>query len=206
MLYNQSQRFFLLASVFLLSACALAYEILLMRLFAIIQWHHFAYMIIGLALLGYGFSGTLVSLLQHSLKNRFGVFYISSVILFAFSSVGMFMLAQQIPFNAEVILWDRQQLFFLAVLFLLLSIPFFFAATAICLSFIEFKDKLAQVYAADLTGAAAGSLIIIFLMFTFFPQHVLLIVGLLAIVAAIGGRTNRFAVYHNFRFSGLGSH
>ena len=41
-----------LLSVALLSAAALAYEILLMRLFSIIQWHHFAYMIIiSLALL-----------------------------------------------------------------------------------------------------------------------------------------------------------
>jgi len=36
----------------LVSAAALAYEILLTRLFAIIQWHHFAYMMINVALLG----------------------------------------------------------------------------------------------------------------------------------------------------------
>ena len=39
------------ASVALLSAAALAYEILLTRLFAIVQWHHFAYMMISAALL-----------------------------------------------------------------------------------------------------------------------------------------------------------
>ena len=38
----------------LVSAAALAYEILLTRLFSIIQWHHFAYMMISVALLGYG--------------------------------------------------------------------------------------------------------------------------------------------------------
>jgi hypothetical protein len=40
-------------SIFLLSASALAYEILLIHLFSIIRYHHFAYMIISLALLGY---------------------------------------------------------------------------------------------------------------------------------------------------------
>jgi len=35
-------------SIALVSATALAYEVLLMRLFSIIQWHHFAYMMISL--------------------------------------------------------------------------------------------------------------------------------------------------------------
>jgi hypothetical protein len=43
----------LLVAVSLLSAAAIAYEILLTRLFAVALWHHFAYMIISLALLGY---------------------------------------------------------------------------------------------------------------------------------------------------------
>jgi len=37
-----------LGAIALLSATALAYEVLLTRLFAIIQWHHFASMIISL--------------------------------------------------------------------------------------------------------------------------------------------------------------
>ena len=49
-----------LLSVALISAAALAYEILLMRLLSIIHWHHFAYMIISVALLGYGASGTFM--------------------------------------------------------------------------------------------------------------------------------------------------
>jgi hypothetical protein len=47
-----------LAAVGMLSAAVLAYEILLMRLFAIVHWHHFAFMMISIALLGYGASGT----------------------------------------------------------------------------------------------------------------------------------------------------
>ena len=54
-------------SIALLSASALAYEILLMRLFSIIQWHHFAYMIISLALLGYGASGSFLTLKSNRL-------------------------------------------------------------------------------------------------------------------------------------------
>ena len=40
-----------LIAIALLSAAALAYEVLLARLFSIVLWHHFAYMIISVALL-----------------------------------------------------------------------------------------------------------------------------------------------------------
>jgi hypothetical protein len=37
------------AAISLVSASALAYEVLLTRLFSIVQWHHFAYMAISIA-------------------------------------------------------------------------------------------------------------------------------------------------------------
>ena len=55
----------------LVSAAALAYEILLMRLFSIALWHHFAYMIISLALLGYGASGALLMLAPRAVQRHF---------------------------------------------------------------------------------------------------------------------------------------
>ena len=49
-------------SVAVLSAAIVAYEIQLMHFFTIVQWYHFAYMVISIALLGFGASGTLLSL------------------------------------------------------------------------------------------------------------------------------------------------
>ena len=49
-----------LLSVSVIAAASIGYELLLMRLMSIIQWHHFAYMIISLALLGFGASGTFL--------------------------------------------------------------------------------------------------------------------------------------------------
>jgi len=171
------------SSIFLLSASALAYEVLLIRLFSIILWHHFAYMIIGLALLGYGVSGTLVSLLQQRLLKRFEIYYPLSILLFGLSSFYCFQLAQNIPFNAEVIFWDPWQIWFLVGLFILLAIPFFFAATAICLAFMRLQKNTAQIYAADLIGAGAGSLLVMLLLFWLFPQQLLLLISLLSILA-----------------------
>ncbi|WP_150744739.1 hypothetical protein, partial [Pseudomonas fluorescens] len=60
-----------LLALALLSASALGYEVLLLRLLSIIQWHHFAYMMISVALLGYGAAGTAVALARPVLAPRF---------------------------------------------------------------------------------------------------------------------------------------
>ena len=68
-------------SVALISATVLAYEVLLTRLFSIVQWHHFAYMVISIALLGFGASGTFLAL-KSRLVERFKPVYIINLILF----------------------------------------------------------------------------------------------------------------------------
>jgi hypothetical protein len=167
------------------SATALAYEVLLMRLFSIIHWHHFAYMMISLALLGYGVSGAFLILLQRQLLARFAASYIGNLALFGISAVGCFLLAQQIPFNAEEVLWDRRQTFWLLCTYLLLAVPFFFAANAIGLALIRYRERLARVYAADLLGAGLGSIGILVLLFVAMPTRALTIVGLLGTAAAL---------------------
>ena len=124
-----------LFSIALISAAALAYEILLMRLFSIIKWHHFAYMMISLALLGYGASGTFLALSRRWLEGRFLVAYVVNAVLFGIGAVVCFRLAQVVPFNPLEVLWDPQQPLWLMLIFLLLFIPFFCAANCICLAF-----------------------------------------------------------------------
>ena len=174
-------------SVALISGAALAYEVLLMRLFSIIQWHHFSYMIIGLALLGYGFSGAIVSVFQRSLLRHFTLAYLASLLLFGLTSVTGFMVAQAMPFNAELILWDNHQIIYLMIIFLLLSQPFFFAASAICLTFMQYRQQVSRIYGWDLAGAGLGSLVVIGLLFVVFPQNALIIVGALGLASLLVG-------------------
>ncbi len=155
-----------------------------MRLFSIVQWHHFAYMIIGLALLGYGFSGTITTLFQQTLLRHFYSCYTISVALFAVSGLYSFRIAQSLPFHAEMILWDPLQLWILASLFLLLSIPFFFAASAICLALMHAGNLAGRIYAVDLAGAGVGSITILILLFWLFPEKILLVISLTALLSA----------------------
>ena len=156
-----------------------------MRLFSIIQWHHFAYMMISLALLGYGVSGAFLMLFQRPLLQRFATSYTVNLALFGASSVGCFMLAQRVPFNAEEVLWDIWQTVWLLCTYLLLAVPFFFAANAIGLALIHYRAKLPRVYAADLVGAGLGSIAILALLFVIQPSQALIVLGLSGIGAAL---------------------
>lgn len=176
-------------SVALTSALVLAYEILLMKLFGIIQWHHFAYMIISLALLGYGASGTFLALTREQVLKYFSYTYVGNILLFALSSTLCFILAQQIHFNPMELLWERTQIFLLFGLYLLLSLPFFFAANAIGLAFIHHKADISRLYGSDLFGAGLGSLSILILFYLFFPESILQLISLLGLLtAAIASR------------------
>jgi len=179
---NESPPWF---SIAVLSMSALAYEILLMRLFSIIQWHHFAYMIISLALLGYGASGTFLSLFRNYLLPRYPRVYLINIILFGFSSLLCYLISQQIRFNAEEIFWDAGQPLRLMAVYILLSLPFFFVATAIGLSFIRYQNDISRIYAADLLGAGSGSILVIALLFSVLPDDTLRYIFALAMLAAM---------------------
>ncbi len=81
----------------LLSACVLSYEVLLTRLFSIVLWHHFAYMIISAAMLGYGASGTVLTLLNDKIASHFSFVYVMAAIGVVFLMPLSFLLAQQVP-------------------------------------------------------------------------------------------------------------
>ena len=65
-----------LLSIFILSAAALAYEVLMIRMFSIVHWHHFAFMVISIALLGYGASGSLITVFQRRLLDKYDQVFI----------------------------------------------------------------------------------------------------------------------------------
>lgn len=189
-------------SISLVSAAALGYEVLLMRLYSIIQWHHFAYMIISLALLGYGVSGALLTLLQKSLLRHFSFAYIANICLFGMSAVACFLIVQKLPFNTEEVLWDLRQNLWLMANYLLLAVPFFFAANAIGLALRHYRHHITGIYAADLFGAGLGSLGILGLLFILFPMQALKAIGLLGLVAAMAA-TWELRRQHSSIFIGL---
>lgn len=176
-----------LSAVGMLSAAVLAYELLLMRLFAIVHWHHFAFMMISIALLGYGASGTFLSLLPSLKANRLRWLFPAGAAGFSIACVICFLAAQRLPFNALEVFWNPRQWGYLAGIYGLLFLPFFLAATGIGAALRLSGPRIPQLYAADLGGASAGACMTIVFLFRITPSTALVIVagaGALAAAAA----------------------
>jgi spermidine synthase len=174
----------LLVAVSLLSAAAIAYEILLTRLFAIALWHHFAYMIISLALLGYGASGTFLVFVKDRALARFGPGFAALAVSFGLAAIGCYALAWRLPFNPLEVMWDWRQQLYLAAMYLLLALPFFTAGSAIGLSLAAQPARIGAIYRADLTGAGAGALGVVLAMFALPPEDCLRVIAAVAFGAA----------------------
>jgi spermidine synthase len=177
----------LLAAVALVSAAAIAYEILLMRVLSIVHWHHFAWMIISLALLGYGASGTAIALTRETLRPHFAAVFAGSALLFSIAMIVGLVLAQQVPFNALAVIWEPRQLLYLAVICLLFMLPFLFAAACIGLAFTCRPALVERIYFADLLGAGLGAALVIGTLLLLPPQRAVTVCAVLALLASLLG-------------------
>lgn len=173
-----------LLGVALISAAALAYEILLIRLFSIALWHHFAYMIISLAMLGYGASGTLLSLAPHAVRRHFVPLFCTAAIAFGIAAIACFVLAQRVPFNPLEMLWDLRQPAWLMAIYLLLALPFLCAGACVGMALSRCPAWLSRIYAFDILGAGLGSLGVVALLFVLPPADALKPIGALGCAAA----------------------
>ena len=180
---NPTRNLFL--SVFLLSAAILAYEVLLTRLFSIIQWHHYAYMVVSLALLGFGVSGAFLTIAGAPLLNRFASVYATLALLFGVTVVAGFIAAQCVPLDALSLIWDPTQAFWLALIYFIFMVPFFFAASCLGLVFMRFTTSIQSLYAVDLIGAGVGAAGVIGLLLVVDVETGLLIISTVGIAASI---------------------
>ena len=151
---------------------------------SIVQWHHFAYMIISLALLGYGASGTFIATAKRLLQPRFEFFFSLSSLLFSVTMVACFVFGQRVPFNALEIVWNPRQYFYLAVTYLVFFVPFFFAACCIGLAFTCRQSCISRIYFFDLLGAGLGAMLIVGALFLLWPQDTVIVLAIIALLAS----------------------
>ena len=184
-----------LAAVAVLSAATLGYEILLTRLFSIVQWHHFAFLAISVALLGFGASGTFLLMLGSRIRSRIEPFLALCALGFGLAAPVSFVIAERVPFNVLDAPWSPGSFGWLLVIELLLAIPFFFAATGIGRALVVFRHRLARVYAADLAGAGVGAAASVGVLYLVPAERAPdLVCGLGAVAGALalgGGRSPR---------------
>lgn len=178
-----------LPALFLLSAASLAFEVNLTRLFSVAQFYHFAFMTVSLALLGFGASGTFLSLAGGIVRHPGRALSLLSW-GFAITAVSSYGLTQALPFDSFRVALDPRQWGILALHYVALSFPFFCAGAATGLLLSLRRGAVGRTYAANLAGSALGCLLAVVLpSYTGAEGMVLLTAGLGGLSALLFSRS-----------------
>jgi len=163
----------------------LAYEILLMRLLSLALWHHFAYMVISVALLGFGAAGSLLFVLLRRMRSREEEWLLLlSGATAVFCSLA-FSLSQKVGSDPLNLVYQGREWIHMLFVYLLLAVPFLTAGGVVGILMSTAGEKTHLMYAADLVGAGCGAVGIIPALYLTPPWNLLPAVGALVLMGAL---------------------
>lgn len=145
--------------LFMLSAATLTFEINLTRLFSVAQFYHFAFMIVSVALLGYGASGTALTIFPALQRGNPAQRLMQLALATGVNILIAYLLTNWLPFDSYSIVWDRRQVFILILHYIAMATPFFFSGMALGILLTDFPDQAGSTYAVNLLGSASGCVI-----------------------------------------------
>lgn len=142
-----------------LSAATLLFETGLTRYLAVAQFYHFAFLVISLALLGFGASGTLIAVFP-----RIKEYPLERTL--AWIGIGMagciwasFLVVEWLPFDSYSIAWERRQLLFFLIYYFAISLPFLVSGLGLGTALAVVEKGHHRIYAANLAGSGLGVLL-----------------------------------------------
>lgn len=152
--------------VFAVSCLALTYEVVLIRLLTISQDASYIGVVISLALLGFGYSGSFLVWIKDRLQSPqyFRRFIILHIIAFPIAIGACTLLSIRYSVHPGELLWDKSLLFDSFMAFFILSVPFFLASNLINATMVVFPSGIHRIYAFDLWGAGLGGIAALFLL------------------------------------------
>ena len=154
-----------LAGVFVLALSIIVFEIALTRVFAIMMWHHFTYMVISVGLLGFGAAGSILTARQDALRSDSPVPQLCTCSLaYGVSVVAAFAFATRIEIDSLRIWEDPTNLLRFGVLYAAIAVPFVFGGMAIGMALTRFARDVNRLYFSDLLGSALGAGVSILLL------------------------------------------
>ncbi|MEZ5275186.1 MAG: hypothetical protein R3F07_02250 [Opitutaceae bacterium] len=170
-----------------ISAAVLCYQVILMQLLAAVVWYHFAYLVISFALLGFGLSGTLLTVraLGRRLAERSAL---STLAAFsATSMLGVVALAGAGPFQIDLygIFSDSATWTGPIAIQGLLLLPFTSGALVIATILLRTPSRAGINYGINLSASALGALITPALLNFLTPIQALIVPASLAAIGSL---------------------
>jgi SAM-dependent methyltransferase len=170
------------AGVGLIALATLMYELLLTRIFSVTMWYHFAFVAVSMAMFGMT-TGALVVFLRPGwfpparVKDALAIAAAAMSIVMVFSFLTML----SVPFLVHP---SIVAIYGIAFTYAVGAFPFVASGIAICLALTRFPRQVSQLYAVDLLGAAAGCVLLIWLLrITDGPTAVIAVAALTAVSA-----------------------
>ena len=183
----------LLWPVLFLSIGILSFEISLLRVLLCASWNHFAFLVISVALLGFGTSGTVLCFLRHWLisKGDGAIFYL--VLATSGAMPISLQIAKLLPLDSRflpaLLGW---QILFWVVCWALLFLPFLIGSTAIGLGLIMAGNRVPTLYAFSLIGSALGVVAVTAAMHILPPAWLAVFSGGLTMIGAFSAVRPQF--------------
>jgi SAM-dependent methyltransferase len=175
---------FKLASIFILSIVIIAYEIAVMRTFAVGSWSTFGSMVISIALLGFGLAGTILTFIRAYVKKHAESWLGYTALLMPVTMAAAHVIAQFIPFSPKYIAIDITQWFWIGSFFIVYAMPFFCFALYLGAAFVALEDQIHKLYFWNMFGSGLGGFFILGCMYIFPPDLLNLPAVLLAGLSA----------------------
>ncbi len=159
-----------------------------MRVFAIEQFHHFAYMAIGVAMLGFGTTGTVLALRGQMERSRAELWFYRATMLTVVALLAAPTLIHRIPVDATQLLWDLGQWPRMALVYAVLALPFAAGALAILLALQLSDNRLGFIYGASFFGSGIGATLSLVVLSVWSPDRALAAPALIAVLGVLPAR------------------
>lgn len=140
-----------------------------MRLLSIVQFHHYAYMIISIALLGFGASGSILFIFRNFLLKYFETVMFFLCFLFGLLISYSTNLISELSFDPFLVIWNFDEAIKIILFYFVIFLPFLTGALILGLTFTKYPDKVNKLYFFNLIGSAIGGIGVIGFMYIIEP-------------------------------------
>ncbi|MBL9077478.1 MAG: hypothetical protein JNL08_08245 [Planctomycetes bacterium] len=174
-----------LAGIAFLGLSIILFEIALTRVFAIMMWHHFTYMVISIGLLGFGASGSLMTALRLGERLRDPARALTLVsVAYGIAVMLAFCFATLVRIDSLSILNRAEDFLALFFVYLIIGVPFLLGGMGIGLALTRYVQQVNRLYFGDLCGSALGAGLAVVLMKQFGSSAAVVMAGAFGLLAA----------------------
>lgn len=158
-----------------------------MRILSVNQWDHFANMIISIAMLGFGVSGTILALFKQKILKHASWMIPLFMVLSSLFMLIAFILSQHdyLKFDTFLVFSSTDQLLRFFLFAFLFFLPFLAGSFAIGLIYVRHVSNIGKLYFSNLLGSGLGGVAALFLLQHLFPQKALVLCASFPLLAAI---------------------